>query len=204
MNDRLLSIKDAAGLLGVSEWHLRRASTLIPVKTVGGHRRYRESDVRVMLGEQAEADIRNNVVIYNRVSSQDQKQKGDLDRQKVRNYDYCTKHGYTVIESFEECGSGMNDSRPKLKRIIEMAGQGKFQKLIIEHKDRLTRFNFLLFVLFFKQLGVDVICVEEVLPKSFENELVEDMLGLLSSFSSKIYGRRSHQNKKKNLELKLS
>ena len=65
-----------------------------------------------------------------------------------------------------------------------------FGKLIIEHKDRLTRFNFNMFVTFFNALGVEVICTEETLSKSFENELVEDMLSLITVFSAKIYGRR--------------
>ena len=47
---------------------------------------------------------------------------------------------------------------------------------------------------------VEIECVEEVFPKSFENELVEDMLSLLSSFSSKIYGKRSAENRKKKKE----
>ena len=50
---------------------------------------------------------------------------------------------------------------------------------------------------FFKQLDVEIICVEQVFPKSFEAELVEDMLALIATFSAKIYGKRSHQNKKK-------
>lgn len=197
MIDKFLSLEETAKILNVSKWHLRRSKTPTAYKTEGGHRRYKESDVKAILGMK-ENDIENVVVIYSRVSSQDQKQKGDLDRQKARNYDYCTRHKLTVLESFEECGSGMNDNRPKLRKIIELAGQRKFSKLIIEHKDRLTRFNHNLFVLFFKQLGVEVVCVEQILPKSFENELVEDMLGLLSSFSAKIYGKRSRQNKSKN------
>lgn len=103
MNDRLLSLKETADTLGVSTWHLRRSKMLPVVKTDGGHRRYRESDVKALLGQQV-TQKENNVVIYSRVSSQDQKQKGDLDRQKIRNYEYCVKQGYKVIETFEECG----------------------------------------------------------------------------------------------------
>ena len=54
----------------------------------------------------------------------------------------------------------------------------------------LTRFNFNMFVTFFNALGVEVICTEETLSKSFENELVEDMLSIITVFSAKIYGRR--------------
>ena len=194
--DKLISIEEAAQILGVSKWHLRRAKTLPVFKTEGGHRRYKESDIKRYLGI-LETKTDDKVVVYSRVSSQDQKQKGDLDRQKIRNYEYCVRHGFTVIETFEECASGMNDSRPQLRKIIELAGQGKFSKLIVEHKDRLTRFNFNLLSLLFQQLGVEIVCVENILPKSFENELVEDMLGLLSSFSANIYGKRFHKNKTK-------
>ena len=72
-----------------------------------------------------------------------------------------------------------------------------FTKLVIEHKDRLTRFNYKMYEFIFKQLGVNIVCVEQVLPKSFEAELVEDMLALIATFSAKIYGKRSHRNKKR-------
>lgn len=53
-----------------------------------------------------------------------------------------------------------------------------------------------MFNLFFNQIGIEVIYVENLLPKSFENELVEDIISLISSFSAKIYGKRSHKNNK--------
>ncbi|RLI55320.1 MAG: IS607 family transposase [Candidatus Thorarchaeota archaeon] len=199
MLSKLITLSKASELLSVSKWYIRRLSEdVLPVyKTQGGHRRYKESDVKSLIGELAEESNTDAVAIYSRVSSNDQKQKGDLTRQKERLYDYCTKNNYTVIESYEEVGSGMNDKRTKLKKLIKLLSEGKISKVIIEHKDRLTRFNYNMFVLFFEQLGVEVVCVEEILPKSFENELVEDMISLMTSFSAKIYGKRSHKNKKK-------
>jgi len=107
----------------------------------------------------------------------------------------CVANKLEIVETFEECSSGMDDNRPKLQRIVVLARDKAFSKLIIEHKDRLTRFNFNMYALFFKSLGVEVVTVGQTLPKSFENELVEDMLSLLQSFSSKIYGKRSHKNR---------
>jgi predicted site-specific integrase-resolvase len=69
--------------------------------------------------------------------------------------------------------------------------------VVVEYKDRLTRFCFEVFESFFNSHCVEIECVEEVFPKSFENELVEDMLSLLSSFSSKIYGKRSADRRRK-------
>lgn len=195
----MLTAAEVAKELGIHIDTVRRtAESILPVyRTKGGHRRYKESDVANLKGEQTDDSKQHLVVVYSRVSSQDQKQKGDLDRQKLRNMEYCVQQGYRIVQTFEECASGMNDTRPKLKALIEAARKGEFTKVIVEHKDRLTRFNYKMYEFFFKQLGVEIVCVEQVLSKSFEAELVEDMLALIATFSAKIYGKRSHQNKKK-------
>jgi excisionase family DNA binding protein len=195
----MLAASEVAKELGVHIDTVRRMpESALPVyRTKGGHRRYKESDVSKLKGEQIDDSKQCLAVIYSRVSSHDQKQKGDLDRQTIRNMEYCIQHGYHIVQTFDECSSGMNDNRPKLKALVESARKGEFTKLVIEHKDRLTRFNYKMYEFFLKQLGVDIICVEQVLPKSLESELVEDMLALVATFSAKIYGKRSHQNRKK-------
>ena len=65
------------------------------------------------------------------------------------------------------------------------------------HKDRLTRFNFGVYEVFFLSHGVTVEWVEDNKSKTYEQELVDDMISLMSSFSSKIYGKRSAENRKK-------
>ena len=94
-----------------------------------------------------------------------------------------------------EFGSGLNDNRKKLKDLFKLVSTNKISKVVIEHKDRLTRFNYQIFEYFFSNYGVSIECVEKILPKSFENELVEDILTIMMSYSAKIYGKRSHQNK---------
>jgi putative resolvase len=138
------------------------------------------------------------VAVYCRVSSHEQKQKGDLDRQKARLLEYCVKKKYSVEQIFDEVGSGMNDSRSKLHKLLQLVFERKISRVIIEHKDRLSRFNFNIFKVFFESYGVAIEYVEETLPKAFEDELVEDMLSLMASFSAKIYGKRSAENRKKN------
>lgn len=77
--------------------------------------------------------------------------------------------------------------------------------MIVEHKDRLTRFNFNFLAAFFASHNVEVEWTEEVLGnKRYEDELVEDMLTLMSSFSNKIYGKRSAENRKKKKAEKLA
>ena len=195
----MLTASEVAKELGLHIDTVRRMpeSALPAYRTKGGHRRYKATDVAKLKGEQPDDSKQHLAVIYSRVSSYDQKQKGDLDRQKIRNVDYCVEHGYQIVQTYEECSSGMNDNRPKMKALIEAAQKGVFKKLVIEHKDRLTRFNYKMYEFFFMQLGVEIVCVEQVLPKSFESELVEDMLALIATFSAKIYGKRSHRTKKR-------
>lgn len=206
MKDKLISIRKAAELLGVSEWTLRRSSEeyLPVVTTEGGHRRYRESDILKLQGitEQQHETNDSCVALYCRVSSQTQKNEGDLDRQKLRMIDYATSKKYKIGFVLEEVGSGMSDTRSKLQKLFTLAKEKKINKVVVEHKDRLCRFNFNIYKHYFELCGVEIEWAEEVLPKSFEDELVADMISLLSSFSAKIYGKRSSENRKKNKGLK--
>ena len=141
-----------------------------------------------------ERDLLDKVAVYSRVSSHEQKQKGDLERQKGRLLEYCVKKKYDVKHIFEEVGSGMSDTRAKLNRLCDVAAKKEISKVIVEHKDRLTRFNFKIYERYFKSLGVEIIIVEQTLPKSYEAELVEDIMSLVASSSSKVYGKRSAEN----------
>lgn len=137
------------------------------------------------------------VAIYCRVSSHEQKAKGDLDRQKARLLEHCVKKQYSVTHILDEVGSGMTDTRPKMLRLFDLAVRGEIGRIVIDHKDRLTRFNFNVFKAFLASHGVEVEWLEDVLPKSYEAELVEDMVSLMSSFSARVYGKRSAENRRK-------
>lgn len=207
MKDKLISITEACEILNVSKDTLRRwdANGTFPAhKTEGKHRKYLLSEVNKKAGIVFDVEsgttstiTNEDVAVYCRVSSHDQKQKGDLERQKARVMQYCVDKGYRIVEVFDETGSGMNDNRAKLHKLINLAIRGKIKKVIVEHSDRLTRFNYKLVEVLFNSHGVKVECIEEVLGKTFEDELVKDMLTLMASFSAKIYGKRSHQNRKK-------
>jgi predicted site-specific integrase-resolvase len=204
MNEqKLLSIGKTAEILGVCldtlrEWD--KEDKLVPVKTPGGHRRYKWTDIQSFCGvlaEQAKDADEVKVATYARVSSHEQKQKGDLERQNGRLLAHCVKKQYKVVKSYEEVGSGMCDTRPKLYQLFKLVEEKQINKVVVEHKDRLTRFNFKFLEAFLASHGVEIEWMEEVLGKSYEDELVEDMLTLMSSFSNKIYGKRSAENRKK-------
>jgi putative resolvase len=146
---------------------------LKPQRTMGGHRRYLLSNIQELQGIRVDvtsdiASSSNHVAVYARVSSHEQKQKGDLERQKGRLLEYCVKKKYEVRHIFEEVGSGMSDTRTKLGRLCDVSEKKCISKVIVEHKDRLTRFNYKLYERYFKSLGVEIIIVEETLPKSYE------------------------------------
>ena len=201
--ETLITISDAAKQLGLTKKTLQdwdRNGKLVALRTAGKHRRYRQSDITKLQGLEPEEPNQNHVCVYCRVSSQDQKQKGDLDRQKARLLEYCVEKEYKVETILFDVCSGMKAKRPKLKQLFKLVAEHKINKVVVEYKDRLTRFMFEIFEAFFNSHGVEIECVEEVFPKSFENELVSDMLSLLSSFSSKIYGKRSAENRRKKKE----
>lgn len=197
--DKLISISKTADMLGVSIDTLRdwdEKGILIAKRTNGKHRRYLLSDIEKIQGKQQEKR-EELVCIYCRVSSQDQKLHGDLDRQKLRMLEYCAEKQYKVGYVFEEVCSGMNAVRPKLTQVFNLVTEHKISKVIVEHSDRLARFFIPVFEEFFKSHGVEIEYVEQVLNESFEQELCKDLITLMSSFSAKIYGKRSAMNRRK-------
>jgi putative resolvase len=201
-----LTIKEASEMLGISTETLRnweRDNKITPTYTTGGHRRFPRIEIEKLAGTYQEPSVpvqQNRTAIYCRVSSHEQKQKGDLERQVGRMTTEALKRNYSIISVFDEVGSGMNDNRKKLQKLFEFVESKSIDIVLVEHKDRLSRFCFNYLVSYFSSYGVRIEMVDEILSKGFENELVEDILSLMASFSAKIYGRRSSQNRKKAIE----
>ena len=198
---KLIPIKKAAEQLHSSQNSLRKwekQGKIKAVYTAGGHRRYRQEDIDAFAGEPKELKSENNrCAIYARVSTGEQKQHGDLDRQISRLSSEAVKRKLIIVSIISEVASGMNDKRPKLHKMMELAVNKEIDVVLIEHKDRLTRFMFDYLVKFFESYGVKTIWTDEILGKSYEQELVEDILSLMTSFSAKIYSRRASKNRKK-------
>lgn len=200
MEEKLMTIKQVCTALNVSIKTLRlwdESGKLSAIRTVGNHRRYKQSDIYKLIGiDKPSEEVEESVALYSRVSSGEQKTKGDLDRQNTRLTEYAAKKKYKVNYIFTEVGSGMNDSRAELHQLMKLAIERRITKVVIEHKDRLIRFNFNILKMFFESHNVEVEYVEEVLPKSYEAELIEDMLSLMASFSAKTYGERSAERRR--------
>ena len=202
MTNKLISIKKAAEILAVSCETLRnweKLDKIVPVYTAGGHRRYKLSDIECMSSTDIVIEKETNrAAIYARVSTSDQKKHGDLQRQIGRLSEEAVKRGYNIVSIFEEVASGMNDKRSKLHKLMDLAVERKIDIVLIEHKDRLTRFMFEYLVKFFSSYDVVIVWTDDVLVnKSFEQELTEDILSLMATFSARIYSKRAKENRKK-------
>jgi len=201
----LLNIKEASEYLNVHPDTLRRwdkEEKLVPVKTDGGHRRYQQEVLDAFIGihQKEENEVIPPVATYSRVSSHEQKVKGDLDRQSQRLSEYCAKKKIVVGEIIKDVGSGLSDTRSGFLKLTKLVIEKKISKIIIEHKDRLTRFQFGFIERMFNSYGVEIVCVEKF-DVSEEEELVNDIMMLMASFSGKLYGKRSanrRKNKKEN------
>ena len=205
MKKQNICIKEAAEIFGVCTQTLRvweKQGKLTPILTDGGHRRYDRTYIEKLAGVYVDPlplVQTNRVAIYSRVSTFEQKKSGDLERQVGRLTTEAIRRGYNIVSVLEEVGSGMNDKRNKLQKLFELIEKKEIDIVLIEHKDRLSRFCINYLLEYFKSYNVRVEWVEEIIGKSYEDELVGDILSLMTSFSAKIHGKRSHKNKKKEL-----
>ena len=141
------------------------------------------------------------VVIYARVSTS--KQKKDLDNQIDYLRKYCVSKGDSPSFVFSDIDSGMNEKRKSLSEMIDMVIKGKVKKIIISHKDRLTRFGFGYIETICNKFGtvIEVVNLED--EKSFQDELAEDLIAIVHHFSMKLYGKRKNSCKDIERNLKI-
>ena len=187
--------KDACRVLGVSYVTLRRwikEGKIRAVQTLGGKYRIPESEVKRLLSGIESREVR--AIIYARVSSNDQ--KSDLERQIQYLTQYCSAKGYKVIDILSDVASGLKSNRKGLIKLFNYVINKQVDAVVITYKDRLTRFGFEYLEYFFKQYGVRIEVVYGEEPKDAYQELVEDLLAIITSFAGKLYGMRSHKKKK--------
>lgn len=192
--DKLLKIRECADLLGVSSSTLRRwehEKKLIPERTRGGQRRYRLSKIKPYAVRKVLQD--KKTLAYARVSSNDQ--KDDLIRQKQILEMYCASQGWNY-EIISDLGSGMNYHKKGLRVLLDEIIDGQIGRLVITHKDRLLRFGAELVFAICEIKEVEVVIINQGIDLSFEEELAKDVLEIITVFSARLYGARSHKNKK--------
>ena len=112
--------------------------------------------------------------------------------------EYCAKHNLYVEHIIKDCGSGLNDKRQGFAQLTDLVVKGKVNKVVIEHKDRLTRFQFNFIKKMYAVFGCEIIVLDDKEDVSDAEELTRDLMALLASFSGKYYDRRSLERRKWN------
>jgi len=195
-SERLLRPKEVCRRLGISYSTLSRwvrEGRIRAVKTAGGKYRVPESEVRrIAEGLPISREVR--AVIYARVSSSDQ--RSDLERQVQYLTQYCSSKGYRVVDVLSDVASGLKTDRKGLLKLFNYVVNRQVDIVVITYRDRLTRFGFEYLEHFFNQHGVKIEVVFGEEPKDAYQELVEDLIEIITSFAGKLYGMRSHKKKR--------
>ena len=192
-----ISIGDAAKELGISTKTLRRWTDTGKIKferSPTGQRRFFLADIlRITPRDFNQLDDRITIN-YARVSSHDQ--KADLVRQVQVLEAFSATNGWQ-FETIQDLGSGLNYNKRGLQKLLKRIMQGDVGRLVLTHKDRLLRLGGELVFAMCAEFEIEVIIInksnEEV---TFEQELVQDMIELITVFSARLYGSRSQKNKK--------
>jgi putative resolvase len=187
-------IGKAAEELGVSRDTLRRwekSGKIVAERTAKGHRRY---NLAVLLGASPRKDpSKKKTIVYARVSSHDQKE--DLARQIQVLESFCSANGW-IYEVIEDLGSGLNYNKRGLRNLIRSICLAQVDRLVLTHKDRLLRFGAELIFSLCEQFGIEVVVINKTEASTFEDDLVQDVLEIITVFSARLYGARSRKNKK--------
>lgn len=130
----------------------------------------------------------SNAVVYARVSSNDRKQS--LIEQQKRLEEFVALKDLNLINSYKEIASGMNDNRPILNKILN---DDSWNILVVENKDRLTRFSFNYLQTLLKKQNKQIIVLNST--DNDNQDLMKDLISVIYSFSARMYGLRRKKNK---------
>lgn len=127
--------------------------------------------------------------VYARVSSSENKDNLKTQSERVQNF--CTAKGWIVNKVVEECGSGLNDNR---KKLIDILTDGETNRIVVEHKDRLTIFGFNYIT---KLWNGEIVIINEI--KEDEEDLMQDFVSLVTYFTARLYGKRRSKRRTEKL-----
>lgn len=184
----VISVLGLAQQLGVHPQTIRRwdrAGTLpADFRTPGGHRRYRRNEG----GELGET------IGYVRVSSHDQKE--DLERQRSAVAAGAAQAGKPCDRIISDLGSGMNYQKRGFLQLLTLLLAGKVKTLVLAYKDRLLRFGSEIVFRICKAMGTEVVILQQEEKIDPQQRFCQDLVEIMTVFCSKIYGQRSHANRK--------
>lgn len=180
-----MKLSDYAKKLGVSyrtAWNYYKKGDLAGFKTSTG----------TIIIEDKVDGLSNSIAIYCRVSSS--QNKSNLETQKDRLISYCLAKGYKIEKVVTEIGSGVNDNRSKWLSLLK---DTKIKLIVVEHKDRFTRFGFNGYKTLLNSVGRDIEVVNNT--DSNKDDLLQDLVSIITSFCARLYGLRRSRRKTEKL-----
>ncbi len=195
------SIGEFSALVGktaqtLRDWH--KKGLLLPHHiTDGGTRYYSQQQLNHFLGLKGLDTKTKKVIGYCRVSSN--KQKDDLERQIENVKIYMIARGYQ-FDIIKDIGSGINYNKKGLNQLIDMVIASEVEKIVVLYKDRLLRFGYELIENLCNKYGTSIEIIDNS-EKTEEQELVEDLVQIVTVFSCKLQGKRANKAKKMIKEL---
>lgn len=160
--------------------------------TEGGTRYYSEDQLNTIISGSSEINKSKKIIGYCRVSSQ--KQKDDLERQVDNVKTYMLAKGYS-FEIITDIGSGINYNNKGLNKLLDLVSNNQVDKIVIMYKDRLVRFGYELLENICMKHNTTIEIIDNT-ERTEEQELVEDLIQIITLFSCRLQGKRAHKAKK--------
>jgi len=201
MQNNLIDISEASQRLGVTIATLRRWDTsgkLKSVRTFGNHRRYRLEEIEALVNPTVDVpSTQKRAFIYCRVSTKKQQESGNLQRQRERLIQYCQDKHYTVVTLYEEVASGLNDHRRELTKLLRNLRD--VDVVVVEYADRLARFGYSYLKEFAASFNVEIETIEQGVKLQPNEEMVNDLVSIVTCFSARLYGARGGRKLKQTI-----
>lgn len=186
-------VLEKLGITRVTLTKYVKEGTIKVTKMKNGRYDYDDDSVYEFLGLKHEKKHKVNVS-YSRISTQSQKEQ--LKDQTLRIYNSCISRNIQLDEQIEDIKSGLDSDRKGFQKLIERVIKGEIGLVVVENKDRLTRFNFDTLELIFKYFGTQIIVLNDSLDnKTYEQELTDDLISIIHYFTMKSYSHRKKLNK---------
>lgn len=184
-----MKAKEVMEVLQISRQTLyrwRRDGVLPATKLSSGRYDYNDESVYAILNK----DVPRGVYLYARVSTP--KQKADLKNQMQDLKSFAIANGYVVAGAFQDIASGISfEKRQEFFKLLDLVINHKVSKVIITHKDRLSRVSFEMFKQLFKAYHADIIVLSGIADdETNQDEIVTEIETLLNSFDIKLYSTR--------------
>jgi len=188
MNLEFVNMKDAEKILGLSKSTLRNYEKEGKIETIRTNTGWRKFNVKKYLLDnniEVKEEVKKNF-IYCRVSSYDRKEDLALQVEFLQNK-------YPLYEVITDIGSGINFKRKGLKKLIKLAIANELNEVVITYKDRLCRIGYELVEFIFKDYSNAKIIIENTEEKNINEEITQDLIEIITVYSSKLHGRRSNK-----------